>query len=228
MPVKLEEIRTDHRGDALPPGIYALVAPNGAITGYKARWREEDDDGVRRNRAKLFSARKLGSLDRAREEALAYRQAAVEIVERGEVARPDRNGNMTVGDLFKEWITDHAAPNLSEGYATEVGALVGPGDRHSHDCPRAPGQTGRRSGATRASSRRGRTGFSRSRVKRLLRRSGLMRRRPPRPSPRSQTTARSRRTSGRRAECCRPTLPAGMPITSRSRPRTTMACSMRT
>jgi hypothetical protein len=121
MPVKLEEIRTDHRGDAVPPGIYALVAPNGAITGYKARWREEDDDGVRRNRAKLFSARKLGSLDRAREEALAYRQLAVEIAQRGEVvARPDRNGNMTVGDLFKEWITDHAAPNLSEGYATEA------------------------------------------------------------------------------------------------------------
>lgn len=121
MPVKLEEIRTDHRGDSLPPGVYALVAPDGAIAGYKVRWREEDDDGVRRNRAKRFSARKLGSLDRAREEALAYREAAVEIVERGEVVvRPDRNGNMTVGDLFKEWITDHAAPNLSEGYATEV------------------------------------------------------------------------------------------------------------
>jgi hypothetical protein len=48
--------------------VYALVAPDGAITGYKVRWREEDDDGVRRNRAKLFSARKLGSLERAREE----------------------------------------------------------------------------------------------------------------------------------------------------------------
>jgi hypothetical protein len=56
MPVKLEETRTDHRGDRLPPGVYALVAPDGAITGYKVRWREEDDDGVRRNRAKRFSA----------------------------------------------------------------------------------------------------------------------------------------------------------------------------
>jgi hypothetical protein len=101
--------------------VYALVAPDGAITGYKVRCREEDDAGVHRNRAKLFSARKLGSLDRAREDAFAYRQAAVEIVERGEVvARPDRAGNLTVGDLFKEWITDHAAPNLSEGYATEA------------------------------------------------------------------------------------------------------------
>jgi hypothetical protein len=46
MPVKLEETRTDHRGDALPPGVYALVAPDGGIAGYKVRWREEEVSGI--------------------------------------------------------------------------------------------------------------------------------------------------------------------------------------
>jgi hypothetical protein len=54
MPVKLEGTRTDHRGDALPPGVYALVAPDGVIAGYKVRWREEDDDGGRRNRGQAL------------------------------------------------------------------------------------------------------------------------------------------------------------------------------
>jgi hypothetical protein len=79
------------------------------------RWREEGDDGVRRNAAKRFSVRKLGSLERARAEATAYRQAAIEIARRGElVLRPDSAARMTVGDLFKEWITEHAALNLSD------------------------------------------------------------------------------------------------------------------
>jgi hypothetical protein len=119
--LKLTETRTDHEGSPLPPGVYAAAREDGTIAGYKVRWREEDDDGVRRNRAKLLSARKLGSLDRAREQALAYRQAAVEIAQRGEVMqRPDAAARMTVGDLFKEWITDHAAASLSERYATDA------------------------------------------------------------------------------------------------------------
>jgi hypothetical protein len=49
-----------------------------------------DHDGVRRNAAKRFSVRKLGSLERARAEATAYRQAAIEMARRGElVLRPD-------------------------------------------------------------------------------------------------------------------------------------------
>ena len=121
MAAKLTEIRIDHDGDPLPPGVYALAREDGAIVGYKVRWREEGDDGVRRNAAKRFSVRKLGSLERARAEATAYRQAAIEIAGRGElVLRPDSAARMTVGDLFKEWITEHAALNLSERYATDA------------------------------------------------------------------------------------------------------------
>jgi hypothetical protein len=118
---KLTEIRIDHDGNPLQPGVYALAREDGAIVGYKVRWREEGDDGVRRNAAKRFSVRKLGSLERARAEATAYRQAAIEIARRGElVLRPDSAARMTVGDLFKEWITEHAALNLSERYATDA------------------------------------------------------------------------------------------------------------
>lgn len=118
---KLTEIRIDHHGNPLPPGVYALATDAGTTVGFKVRWREEDDDGVRRNRAKRFSASKLGSLDRAREVALAYWQAAIDIVKRGQlVVRPDSAARMTVGDLFREWITEHAAVNLSERYATDA------------------------------------------------------------------------------------------------------------
>jgi hypothetical protein len=118
---KLTEIRIDHDGDPLPPGVYALAREDGAVVGYKVRWREEGDDGVRRNAAKRFSVRNLGSLERARAEATAYRQAAIEIAGRCElVLRPDSAARMTVGDLFKEWITEHAALNLSERYATDA------------------------------------------------------------------------------------------------------------
>jgi hypothetical protein len=121
MALKLTELRTDHQGDPLPPGVYGAARDDGTIAGYKVRWREEDDDGVRHNRAKFFSARKLGSLARAREHAVTYRQAAVEIVQRGDqVQRPDATIGMTVGDLFKVWITDHAARSLSERYATDA------------------------------------------------------------------------------------------------------------
>ncbi|MCA1853267.1 MAG: hypothetical protein LC647_12965 [Beggiatoa sp.] len=118
---KLTEIRTDHEGHPLPAGVYAVAREDGSIVGYKARWREDDDDGVRRNAAKRFSARKLGSLDRARAEARAYREAAVEIARRGEIVlRSEAAARMTVDDLFKEWLTEHAATNLSERYSTDA------------------------------------------------------------------------------------------------------------
>lgn len=121
MTAKLTEIRTDHEGNQLPPAVYAVAKEDGAIVGYKARWREQDDDGVRRNAAKRFSARKLGSLDRARAEACAYREGAIEIAAGGEIVlRPDGAARMTVDDLFKEWLTEHAAINLSERYATDA------------------------------------------------------------------------------------------------------------
>jgi hypothetical protein len=115
---KLTETRTDHDGDPLPAGVYAVVREDGSIAGYKTRWREEDQNGIRRNAAKRFSASKLGSLDRACEEAIAHRHGAIEIARRGEtVLRPETGARMTVDDLFKEWLTEHAAVNLSERYA---------------------------------------------------------------------------------------------------------------
>jgi hypothetical protein len=115
------DVHIDHEGNPLPPGVYATVAPDGTIVGYRARWREDDEDGIRRNAAKRFSARKLGSLERARAEACAFREAAVEIARRGEtVLRPESAAQMTVDELFKEWLTEHAAVNLSERYATDA------------------------------------------------------------------------------------------------------------
>jgi hypothetical protein len=64
--LKLTDHPIDHDGNPLLPGVYATATPEGTIVGYRARWREEDEDGVRRNASKRFSARRLGSLDRAR------------------------------------------------------------------------------------------------------------------------------------------------------------------
>jgi hypothetical protein len=119
--LKLTDLPIDHEGNPLPPGVYATATPDGTIVGYRTRWREEDENGVRRNASKRFSARKLGSLDRARAEACAYREGAAEITRRGEIVlRPERADRMTVDELFKEWLTDHAAINLSERYATDA------------------------------------------------------------------------------------------------------------
>lgn len=120
MALKLKEARIDHNGVRLPEGIYAMAEEGRPILSYKVRWREEDENGVSRNRSKSFSARQHGSLDGALEEARAYREAAVEIVRRGEsVLRPDRAARMTVDDLFKEWCALHAS-TLSERRAREA------------------------------------------------------------------------------------------------------------
>jgi hypothetical protein len=115
------ETKTDHSGNELPEGVFGVVRQDGSFVGYKVRWREEDDDGVRRNPAKRFSARKLGTLDRALIEACDYRKSVVEISKRGEaVLRPDRAARMTVADLFNEWLTDHAAVKLTDDYAASA------------------------------------------------------------------------------------------------------------
>ena len=46
MATKQTERGTDHHGRPLPAGVYAVVDPRGVIVGYKARWREEDENGV--------------------------------------------------------------------------------------------------------------------------------------------------------------------------------------
>src|SRR3954451_2894961 len=121
MASKLSESRLDHRGDPLPEGVYALVAAAGAVVSYKARWREPDDDGIVRQRSRSFAVRQFGgSLDHARAAAVEHRRGALEIVRAGDtVLRADADGRLTLGELFKEWIAHHAAPNTGERYARD-------------------------------------------------------------------------------------------------------------
>jgi hypothetical protein len=125
---KLKERRTDHDGKPLPAGVYALVNPQGAVVGYKARWREQDQNGVERQRSKSCSVREFRSLDKAREAAISSREHAIEIAKAGEaVLRSDRAARLTLGELFKEWIASHAAHNTGERYARDS---VQTWDRH--------------------------------------------------------------------------------------------------
>lgn len=120
MPTNYDEIRIDHEGKQLPEGVYALARPDGSVASYRARWREEDGEGILRQRSQAFNQRKCGTLAAAREQAVVHRAGAVEIAARGEtVLRPDRAAKLTVGQLFKEWVIDHAAVNCSERHATE-------------------------------------------------------------------------------------------------------------
>src|SRR4051812_16205203 len=121
MASSFSESRVDHRGQPLPDGVYALVEPNGDVVSYKARWRERDANGVQRQRSKSFSRRDAGSLDRAQAAAVTHRDGVREIVRAGDtVLRADRAAGILLGDLFKEWITHHAAPNTGERYARDA------------------------------------------------------------------------------------------------------------
>ncbi|HEX5923152.1 MAG TPA: hypothetical protein VFY45_04930 [Baekduia sp.] len=128
MATKLSESRIGHDGDPLPEGVYALVNPQGDAVSYKARWREHDENGVSHQRSKSFSPREYGSLDTSRAAAVKQRDGAVEIVRSGAtVLRSDKAAMLTVGELFKEWIANHAAPNTGERYARDS---VRTWDRH--------------------------------------------------------------------------------------------------
>lgn len=115
--MKMREVRIDHRGNPLPKTIYGQERKDtGAMVGYKARWEEEDQDGVRHPRSKSFSASKSGSLDKALAAAKAFHSEVRATVEsNGSVPKVDPAGSMTVGALFKEWLAKHAS-TLSEGY----------------------------------------------------------------------------------------------------------------
>jgi integrase len=120
MATRLSESRVDHRGEPLPEGVYALVNGGGEVVSYKDRWRELDENGVQRQRSKSFSPRELRSLDRARAAAINHREGALEIVRAGDaVLRTDRAARLTLGELFKEWIANHAAHNTGERYARD-------------------------------------------------------------------------------------------------------------
>ena len=120
MATRLSETRVDHDGNSLPEGVYALANPQGEIVSYKARWREQDENGVQHQRSKSFARRELGSLDKARTAALKHRQGALQIVRSGEsVLRAEKAVGLTLGELFKDWIANHAAHNTGERYATD-------------------------------------------------------------------------------------------------------------
>src|SRR3954466_9425253 len=121
MASSLTESRVADRGEPLPDGVYALVEHHGEVVSYKARWRERDPNGVQRQRSKSFSRRAAGSRARANAAAVAHRDGVREIVRAGDtVLRADRAAGILLGDLFKEWITHHAAPNTGERYARDA------------------------------------------------------------------------------------------------------------
>jgi hypothetical protein len=104
----------------LPPGIYPLADDAGNLAGYKARWREEGEDGVRRHSAKTFSIAQTGSPDAALAEASLYREQALRVVRiEGSVLRGDPAEGMTLNDLFAEWCVGRG-PSLSERYCEKV------------------------------------------------------------------------------------------------------------
>ena len=114
--------RHDQRGQSLPPGIYPLTDEAGDLTGYKARWREDDDDGVSRHSARTFSIEQTGSADDALAAAALYREQALKIVSiEGSVLRGDPAERLTVNDVFAEWCVNRG-PDLSERYCEKVAA----------------------------------------------------------------------------------------------------------
>jgi len=108
MALGIRETNTDHHGNELPADIFACARKdNGEIVSYKIRWREEDEDGIRRQPSKSFSVRKCGSLDRALEAAATFLAGAQEAVKvDGSVARPDAAAAMTIEELFQEWVVN--------------------------------------------------------------------------------------------------------------------------
>jgi hypothetical protein len=104
----------------LPAGIYPLFGDGGELSGYKARWREEDSDGIRRHSSKSFSIAQSGSADAALADASLYREQALKIVGiEGSVLRGDPAERLTVNDIFAEWCVGRG-PELSERYCEKV------------------------------------------------------------------------------------------------------------
>jgi hypothetical protein len=123
--VRPPQKRLDHCGQNLPPGIYPLSDEGGNLTGYKARWREEDAGGSSRHSAKSFSIEQTGSADAALAEASLYREQALKVVRiEGSVLRGDPAERMSVNELFAEWCVGRG-PDLSERYCEKVARCIG-------------------------------------------------------------------------------------------------------
>jgi len=121
MATPIRETKIDHHGNELPDDVFACVRKdNGSIISYKARWWEEDEDGIVRHPSKSFSGRKCGSLDRALKAAITFLEGAQEAVRvDGSVARPDTASAMTFGEVFQEWVVNRG-PELQEETAEGV------------------------------------------------------------------------------------------------------------
>jgi hypothetical protein len=121
MAVKYREDGKDHYGKDLPEDISAYI-PEGTdeIAGYRARWREEDENGIKTRPSKSFSARKLGSLDDALVAACKFLEKAQLAVQvDGVLARPGPDETLTANDLLPKWI-ENRGPEVSEDYAKNL------------------------------------------------------------------------------------------------------------
>jgi len=112
--------RRDHRGQTLPAGVYSVGTGAGPIVGYRVRWREEGRYGVERHSSRTFSVDTTGSLDRALEKAVLFREEALRMVRsEGSVVRLDPAGRMALDELFEQWCLGRG-PQVSERYAEKV------------------------------------------------------------------------------------------------------------
>jgi hypothetical protein len=115
--MKVKETGADHHGNELPDGVSATTRKaDGVIVGYRIRWWEEDQNGIKHQPSRSFSERKLGSLDRALEAAVAFLAKAREAVKiDGATVKADPACAMTPNDLLREWIVNHG-PEVSQEY----------------------------------------------------------------------------------------------------------------
>jgi hypothetical protein len=127
VPPPTSRIRPDHDGNPLPAGVYRRKNPAGALTGYKARWRERTSEGQWRHYSRSFSAQRSGSLDEALRRATSFRQKALEVADRvgadnEMVPEPvdDPAGRMTLNELFAEW-RHRRGPAVSEMHVRRMG-----------------------------------------------------------------------------------------------------------
>jgi hypothetical protein len=115
MPLALQEVGLDHRGQDLPDGICACVRKDTrALVAFKVRWYQEDDRGYRHQSSKSFSVRKLGSPDRALDAATFFLAGAAVAADTYRRKPRRRRLSPTTNDVFAEWLKVHGVQVGSE------------------------------------------------------------------------------------------------------------------
>ncbi len=125
--------RLDHRGARLPAGVYPLREGGARARGYRVRWREQGAAGASRQASRAFTAAQHGSLDRALDEALLYREAALRSARiEGSILRGDPAAGMTLEALFEEWcrrrgtqVSERYAEKVARCWARQIGPRIG-------------------------------------------------------------------------------------------------------